>query len=137
MTESEQVLFKTISENNHRQLEQFLDLMKHAVNVVGVVESRGYSLLAFAAFKHHTHCFVYIYKHALKYNLPQYHPEEQLEMLQSWANCPTDEQFTALHFSAYHGNMEIIRILIQDMRADYNLKNVYGANVMHISAQGD
>lgn len=30
--------------------------------------------------------------------------------------------------------MEIIRLLIEDMRADHTLKNVYGANVMHISA---
>jgi hypothetical protein len=74
MSESEQVLFKTISENNHRQLQQFLDQMKHAVNVVGVVETRGYSLLTFAAFKHHTHCFRAVYQHALKYNFGQSHP---------------------------------------------------------------
>ena len=57
MTENEAVLFKCISENNHRQLTTFLDEKKSQVNVIGIVESRGYSLMAFSAFKNHTHCF--------------------------------------------------------------------------------
>ena len=57
--------------------------------------------------------------------------------MRDWVNTPTDEKFTALHFSTYHGNTELIRIMVEEMQADYQLKNVYGANVLHIAAQGD
>ena len=50
---------------------------------------------------------------------------------------PTDERFTALHFSTYHGNIELIRLMVEEMGADYTTKNVYGANVLHVAAQGD
>ena len=50
---------------------------------------------------------------------------------------PTDERFTALHFSTYHGNSELIKIMVEEMQADFMVKNVYGANVLHIAAQGD
>ena len=57
--------------------------------------------------------------------------------LQNWVNMPTDERFSALHFSTYHGNIELIRIMVEKMGADYTTKNVYGANVLHVAAQGD
>ena len=47
---------------------------------------------------------------------------------------PTDERFTALHFVSYHGNLELIQILVGDMSADIEYKNTYGANVLHIAA---
>ena len=47
---------------------------------------------------------------------------------------PTDEKFTALHFSTYHGNIELIRIIVEEMQANFETKNVYGANVLHIAA---
>jgi ankyrin repeat protein len=50
---------------------------------------------------------------------------------------PTDERFSALHFSTYHGNIELIRLMVEEMGADYTTKNVYGANVLHVAAQGD
>ena len=33
--------------------------------------------------------------------------------------------------------MQLIKMMIEDMHADYNLKNAYGANVLHVAAQGD
>jgi ankyrin repeat protein len=50
---------------------------------------------------------------------------------------PTDERFTALHFSTYHGNIDLIRMMTEEMGADFSIKNVYGANVLHVAAQGD
>ncbi len=35
--------------------------------------------------------------------------------LSIWANQVTDEQFTALHFATYHGNFELIKILVEEM----------------------
>lgn len=49
----------------------------------------------------------------------------------------TDERFTALHFCSYHGNFELIKILCEEMDADVKIRNMYGAHVLHISAQGD
>ena len=57
--------------------------------------------------------------------------------LANWVNMPTDEKFTALHFLTYHGNIELIRLMVEEMHADFNVKNVYGANVLHVAAQGD
>lgn len=54
-----------------------------------------------------------------------------------WADTPTDEQFTALHFATYHGNFELIKLLVDEMHADINVRNIYGAHVLHIAAQGD
>lgn len=122
-------MFKLISENDHKNLSGFLSKHRQGVNVVGMVESRGYSLLAFSAFKHHTSCFKVVYEHGIQYNIEV----NKSDALKQWADCPTDESFTALHFAAYHGNIEVIKILIE-MNANYELRNCYGANVLHISA---
>ena len=101
-------------------------------------ESRQYSSLAFCAFKNHTQCFSLIYEHGCKYNLPLTSEKKPTNSsLQNWANKPTDEKFTALHLATYHGNFDLIRTLVEEMEADIFASNVYGANVLHISAQGD
>jgi hypothetical protein len=65
--------------------------------------------LSFAAFKHHTHCFKILFNHGFRYNIPSgIDPAMKLKYLKDWADRPTDEQFTALHFATYHGNMELI-----------------------------
>ena len=55
-------------------------------------------------------------------------------VISSWVNWQTDEEFTALHFAVYHGNWEIIRTLVEDLGADIEAVNMYGANVLHIAA---
>ena len=57
--------------------------------------------------------------------------------MKAWIDSPTDEEFTALHFAVYHGNWDIIQTLTEQLGADYQKRNIYGANVLHISAQGD
>ena len=57
--------------------------------------------------------------------------------MHEWVDWPTDEEFTALHFAVYHGNWELIQILDQQLGADFERCNIYGANVLHIAAQGD
>jgi hypothetical protein len=54
--------------------------------------------------------------------------------LQEWADQATDELFCAIHFSSYHANFELIKILVEEMGADITKKNQYGANVLHTSA---
>ena len=59
------------------------------------------------------------------------------EILKEWIDWPTDEDFTALHFAVYHGNWELIKQLVETYGADTEKCNMYGANVLHIAAQGD
>ena len=96
------------------------------MNVVLLQESRQYTTLAFCAFKNHTQCFKKLLSHAVKHN-----PKESLSQ---WADTPTDEQFTALHFATYHANFELVTILVEQMGANFTLRNIYGANVLHVAA---
>ena len=60
--------------------------------------------------------------------------DEKKRILSKWANTPTDEEFTALHFSTYHGNSFLIKFLIENCDADINKKNKYGSTVLHVAA---
>jgi hypothetical protein len=67
---SAELIFKAISDNDHRKLDLYLKDQGSTLNVVELRESRQYTALAFCAFKGHTHCFRLIYEHGCKYNLP-------------------------------------------------------------------
>ena len=96
-----------------------------------VVESRMYTALAFAAFKNHSECLEIVMQHAEKYNFPGNNtPNLRRDILARWVNKETDEAFTCLHFASYHGNLNLIIKLVEEMGADIHLVNVYGANVL-------
>jgi hypothetical protein len=40
-------------------------------------------------------------------------------------NDQGNHRMATTHFAAYHGNMEIIRLLIEDMRADHTIKRLW------------
>ena len=97
-----------------------LDREKGNIDVTVFKESRMYTTLSFSAFKNHYQCFKMIYNHAIRYNIAggevaeeaqtsAYKKEELHEVrkkaIKTWVNTPTDERFTALHFSTYHGNI--------------------------------
>ena len=129
-----------------------LDQEKENIDVTKLKESRMYTALSFSAFKNHQQCFKIIYDHAIKFNIAggieaqmaantavkkgEYMLQRR-KAIQQWVNLPTDERFSALHFSTYHGNFELIKQMVEEMGADYTTKNVYGANVLHVAAQGD
>lgn len=98
-------------------------------------ESRQYTALAFCAFKNHSHCFKMIYEHGKEHNLQK--DQDRQRQLSQWADMPTDEKFLAVHFACYHSNLEMIKILVEEMNTNYLARNLFGANVLHISAQGD
>mmetsp|Transcript_17121 Transcript_17121/g.28881 ORF Transcript_17121/g.28881 Transcript_17121/m.28881 type:complete len:238 (+) Transcript_17121:1994-2707(+) len=61
-------------------------------------------------------------------------PEERIR---HWINLQSnDEGWTALHFSAFQGNVDAIYTLLEN-GADYTIKNKNGLNLLHVSAQGD
>lgn len=117
-------------------METILETEGSALNVMMLQESRQYTVLAYAAFKNHPQCFKVLFNHAKKYNLKQASGSNKLA-LSRWANKPTDEKFTCLHFATYHGNQELILVIVEEMGADYHTRNIYGANVLHIASQGD
>ncbi len=52
----------------------------------------------------------------------------------NWVNRQTQkDKFTALHYASFRGNIDIIEELIEN-KADINIVNQYGLNVMHIAA---
>ena len=54
-----------------------------------------------------------------------------------WVDKETDEEFTAVHFATYHGNFDLIRVIVEECGANFRQINKYGSSVMHIAAQGD
>ena len=58
-----------MSDNNHRELESLLEREKSKIDVTKMIESRLYTILAFAAFKNHQQCFKIIYSHGMRYNI--------------------------------------------------------------------
>jgi ankyrin repeat protein len=76
-----------------------------------------------------------LYDFALEKNLKSVKSfDEKNSLLQSWANAPTDEEFTALHFATYHGNYNLIKFLIETAKADIHKRNKFGSTVLHIAA---
>ena len=58
--------------------------------------------------------------------------------LADWINRKTvsEDNFTALHFASFNGNLMIIKFLVE-YGADIHFKNKHHINVLHVAAQGD
>ena len=69
----------------------------------------------------------------MAYNIPT-GTQHGIDQMHEWVDWPTDEEFTALHFAVYHGNWELMQILAEQLGADFEKRNIYGANVLHIAA---
>lgn len=134
-----QIVFKCINDNEHKKLQLYLDSEGTKVDVMQLKEQRYFTALSLSAFKNHTQCFKVAYKHALKFNVSTKLNGSTADdnSITQWVNAYTDEKFTALHFASYHGNFELIKLMIEEMGANVNVTNVYGANCLHIAAQGD
>ena len=61
---------------------------------------------------------------------------EAKDEIKKWINCQSEQGYTALHYAAYRGNIEIINKLI-DNGAQVEVVNKRGLNVLHMSAQGN
>ena len=74
-----------------------------------------------------------IFEHAYQYNEHKY---DTMRLI-NWANEQTDKGYCALHYAAYHGNMEMIEFLVDHMEVDMFARNKKDQNVLHMAAQGD
>ena len=63
---------------------------------------------------------------------------ERKNKLKAWIDSPSrgKDGFTALHFASFHGNINMIRLLVKH-GADVNVVNKQGINMLHVAAQGD
>jgi ankyrin repeat protein len=108
------------------------------INLIEMKDARLFTVLAYSCYKNFEEIFMLLFNHALDKNLKGLRNfEEKSEVLADWANTPTDEEFTALHFATYHGNYTLIKFLIDNAKADINKRNKFGSTVLHIAAQGD
>ena len=94
-----------------------------------LIDQDGFSLLHMSVFKNKGKSFDAIIKKA--------RDELSKHELAEWVNlATTKDQFVALHYASYRGNIHFCESLIEN-GANIKKKNAYGLNVLHIAAQGD
>ena len=56
--------------------------------------------------------------------------------MKRWINKQTigEEGFTALHFASFHGNLVLIKYLIEECGADVHAINKHNINMLHVAA---
>jgi len=64
--------------------------------------------------------------------------EQVKKVVEDWINYPSkgEEGFYPLHFASFHGNVKLLKLLIQN-GANINARNKQGINMLHVAAQGD
>jgi len=97
---------------------------------VDVTCARGYSLLSFCALHNDIRAMEIISKLGVL-------QERNSEKIVEWANRRSDRGFTALHYAAYFGNLEMIDFLVKVLRVDIDAENELGQNALHFGAMGD
>lgn len=129
-------IFKFIMHNNAQELSDLLTKSGNAINVMEMKDVRNFTVIAFASYKNHEECFMTLFNHALEVNLrdDDISFNRKQEIIGMWVNTPTDEEFTALHFAAYHGNFYLSKFLIEHGKADIFKKNKFGSTLMHVAA---
>ena len=54
--------------------------------------------------------------------------------MREWVNAKSNkDKFTALHFASFKGNLNAVKILIEN-DADVNEVNQFGLNMLHVAA---
>jgi hypothetical protein len=111
---------------------------KYILDVTKMMDVRRFSLLTFCCYKDAAECFKVILDYAFEHIINRLDSDmERKVTLRQWVDMQTDEEFVATHFATYHGNFEIIKILVEKCGAHFRHINKYGSTVMHIAAQGD
>ena len=61
---------------------------------------------------------------------------EDFDKFKLWINFKSTQGYSALHYASYRGNIEIIKLLIEN-GADVDVTNLLGINVLHMASQGN
>lgn len=60
----------------------------------------------------------------------------QQNVLKKWINTKSNQGYTAILFASYRGNIDTIRLLVEN-GADIYATNIQGLNVIHMASQGN
>ena len=98
------------------------------------VSKKGHTLLIESVIKNRTRATALLIKHVKSVAgssdiTQEWEPTE-------WVNLPSRQEysFNALHYAAFYGKMDIIRILLEDGGASASYQNTDGMNVLHVAA---
>ena len=94
---------------------------------MAVKDSLNFTLLTYAAYKNDVNCFKVVFEYVWKY-------KKYAEAVKKWLDMPTVDSNTALHYATQNGNLTMLSLLVEKGGADVNIRNKYGASVMHIAA---
>eukprot|EP00347_Sterkiella_histriomuscorum_P023344 403335004 len=159
----EKLVYKLIQRGNVNDLLAHLQTSKERFDITSIYDRQGYTPLHFAAYKNQGSICKALCEFVLKENGPIQEEGEgvstalnsardrnqeelqqqkllynQNDCLKQWINSSSkgEEGFSALHFASFHGNIPLIRYLM-NYGADPTLTNKQGINMLHVAAQGD
>jgi palmitoyltransferase len=118
-----------IESNSPVELVKYLDSLASEIKVNQIINEEGQTLLHMCAFANKATVFTAVMARA-KSEMFQYD-------IADWVNRKTaKDEFTALHYASFKGNLHILKGLMEN-GADMYAVNLYGLNVLHLAAQGD
>lgn len=125
-------VFYVIGNQDWRALYNQLQKLDQEIDITDQYDPSGFSPLHLAAFKNNIE-MVELLVNFVKDK--QQKTSESFDLLKFWVNSPTktDEEFRAIHFAAYHGNLRMITFLTEQ-GADIKIENSMGVNVLHVGA---
>ena len=121
--------FRAIEQNSYEALQKVFQKYSSELQIMEIVDDRGYTLLHEACFNNCEAIAKLIVRQAID--------TLNAQQLAKYLNSQTyNEGFTALHFCSFKGNTDLCTLLIQH-GADMFCRNNFGINVLHTAAQGD
>ncbi|CAD8088721.1 unnamed protein product [Paramecium sonneborni] len=111
-------------------LEQFsIQLKSGQFDLSAILNSKKFTALHYA-------CFNNSYQMCEMIITNQEGRDNTSQNMENFINSTTNDQYTALHFAAFRGNLQILTYL-QQKGANLRAINKQGLNILHIGAQGD
>ncbi|CDW85825.1 dhhc zinc finger domain containing protein [Stylonychia lemnae] len=138
----EKLVFKYIQRVEIRELQRHLIETETRFEIIEIYDRSGYSPLHFAAYKNNEKMAEILCLFVLgRYKNTLLDDNERIireATLKEWVNKQSrgDEGFTPLHFASFHGNIQLIRMLMK-YGANIEAKNKLDINMLHVAAQGD
>lgn len=121
-------------------LKSHLENSRDKFDVMSIYDRTGYSPLHFAAYKNSDRLCEILCEFILTPDIDAGENSEdgkihRQDLLKEWIGKPSkgEEGFTALHFASFHGNMKLIKYLI-DHGASVYAKNKQEINMLHVAA---
>jgi len=121
-------LISLLYANKMEKIHDFLD-KNVEMDIISIKDARQYTLLHIACLNNQINIVKLLFNHVRYLKVPG-------QAITEWINAKTDEGFTALHFTSFKGNIELIKLLEQ-YNANIHAENSQGLTVIHIAAQGD